>query len=403
MKKSRGYWIYDKCQEEALKYKTKSEFRKNSKSSYDISYNNGWLNDICYHMIRPKPHNYKWTYDKCKEEALKYKTRKEMEIKSSSAYTIINKNNWSNDLFLHMKLQCKPNGYWTYKKCKEEALKYQTRSEFQNKSISAYEKSKINKWLNDICSHMELQHKPNGYWTYEKCKEEALKYKYKKDFIENKYVAYTKSLSNDWLDDICSHMIITGNKHKRCIYSYEFSDNSVYVGLTYNIEKRHNERLIDDNDQVTKHTKKTNLQPIRKQLTNYIDVNEAIKLEEFYVNKYKKNGWVVLNIAKTGSIGSNKLKWTYEKCKNEALKYNTKSKFIKNSGSAYNSARKNKWLNKVCSHMIENPNRIWSYERCKEESLKYINRTELCKNKRGAYKSAYKNKWLDEFFPKRNN
>ncbi len=38
-------------------------------------------------------------------------------------------------------------------------------------------------------------------------------------------------------------MEIIGNKFKRCIYAYEFSDNYVYVGLTLNLDKRNNRHL----------------------------------------------------------------------------------------------------------------------------------------------------------------
>jgi hypothetical protein len=36
----------------------------------------------------------------------------------------------------------------------EAALKYQTKSEFTKKSLGAYLKAQRNNWLNEICSHM---------------------------------------------------------------------------------------------------------------------------------------------------------------------------------------------------------------------------------------------------------
>ena len=50
----------------------------------------------------------------------------------------------------------KPRGYWTKEKCQEEALKYESRSEFYKNSISAYKSSNNNKWLDEICSHMTV-------------------------------------------------------------------------------------------------------------------------------------------------------------------------------------------------------------------------------------------------------
>jgi len=49
--------------------------------------------------------------------------------------------------------------------------------------------------------------KPNGYWTKEKCHEESLKYKSREEFRKNHSSAYSASIRNKWLDEICSHMI----------------------------------------------------------------------------------------------------------------------------------------------------------------------------------------------------
>jgi len=52
-----------------------------------------------------------------------------------------------------------------------------------------------------------MNKKPNGYWTKEKCQEEALKYKIKKDFIKNCRATYDAVSRNKWLNEICSHML----------------------------------------------------------------------------------------------------------------------------------------------------------------------------------------------------
>jgi hypothetical protein len=50
--KPAGYWIKEKCIEEAKKYKTKSEWAKNSGGSYRkvIRYNKNWLDKCTKHM-----------------------------------------------------------------------------------------------------------------------------------------------------------------------------------------------------------------------------------------------------------------------------------------------------------------------------------------------------------------
>ena len=44
----------------------------------------------------------------------------------------------------------KPNGYWTYNNCAIEALKYHTKIEFEKYSYQAYYISKKNNWLNEF-------------------------------------------------------------------------------------------------------------------------------------------------------------------------------------------------------------------------------------------------------------
>jgi hypothetical protein len=58
------------------------------------------------------------------------------------------------------------------------------------------------------------------------------------------------------------------------------------------------------------------------------------------------------------------VKWTYDLCKIEALKYKNKSDFkkgIHGSSGAYNRAQKEGWLDSICYHM-ENPKKKWSYD-----------------------------------------
>ena len=47
-----------------------------------------------------------------------------------------------------------PSGYWTIDKVKEEALKFNKRSDFKNLSSSAYSTALRNGWLDDVCLHM---------------------------------------------------------------------------------------------------------------------------------------------------------------------------------------------------------------------------------------------------------
>jgi hypothetical protein len=43
---------------------------------------------------------------------------------------------------------------------------------------------------------------PNGYWTKEKCIEEAKKYNTIKEWKTNNQTSYNKAIKNNWLEEI---------------------------------------------------------------------------------------------------------------------------------------------------------------------------------------------------------
>jgi predicted GIY-YIG superfamily endonuclease len=190
----------------------------------------------------------------------------------------------------------------------------------------------------------------------------------------------------------------------RGIYVFEFEDNYAYVGLTYNFKKRYSEHINDINCVVYKHIEETKSIPKFIQLTDYMGEELASKEETVWENKYISNGWNMLNIKKTGGLGGCILKWDYDFCKKEALQYKTRNEFSKGSSGVYQSSFRNGWLDDICKDMVEvkKPNGHWNVkENCKEESLKYKTRSEFRKGSGSAYNSSLKNGWLDEFFPKK--
>ncbi len=346
-----------------------------------------------------KVKNY-WTLDKCQEEALKYESRKKFG-RNSYAYQAAKRNGWLDFVCSHMIQKIKPKGYYTKEKCREIALAYKTRNEFNIKDKIAHGVANKNGWLNEICSHMNyvcngMTYKSKDFWTKEKCKEEALKYQIKMHYKIGSKISYRWAKINNWLEEICSHMKVIGNSHKRCIYSYEFSNNHVYVGLTGNLEDRNIKHLTNPKSQVFKHIQKTNLTPIFKKLIDYIDV-ELAKIEEGnFVNDYKNKGWIILNKNKTGGIGGTK-KWTKEKCRLIALKYGTKKEFRINDIHCYIACGRYKWINELCSHMNKTVQSVyWTKEKCGAIALKYKTKKEFGINNINAYNACVRNKWINE-------
>lgn len=303
--------------------------------------------------------------------------------------------------------------------------------------------------LNRLCQSCTVRKYSKSYLTKEKCRELALLCTSRKEFRKKYPGAYNNCQKNKWMDDFCFHMKKTGNYYKRSIYVYEFSDMSVYIGLTYNLDERTKNHLKDKKSGVYNHIKICKNYNI-KQISDYIDKELASKLEDETINRYKKDGWTILNKQKGGNLGGTIVKWskgeclkvgmkcktrkefivkfpgayvssvkngwineiysnfinivksknywTKEKCQQEALKYELKSEFRKLSISAYNISIRNKWIDEICHHMKTNKIQkgYWTKEKCKEISLNYKSITKFRIENGGAYKACSKNNWLDE-------
>lgn len=257
-----------------------------------------------------------------------------------------------------MKNKKKPDKYWTLEKCKEIALKYENRVDLKKQEPSLYTTAVRYKWLKDICEHMGYM---NKYWNDDSVRKEALKYKNRTDFQRKSKGAYEYSKRNNMLDEVCSHMEKMGDRFHRCIYVFEFENNVAYIGLTYNLKIRENDHLRKG--KLFKYLKNNKTTYVLKQLTDYVDKKEARKLEEKYMDLYEKNGWFILNENRISTLGGSVIKWNYEKCKEEALKYKHKSDFLNESHSAALSAMNNNWYLDITQHMIPKiSKRCWKPE-----------------------------------------
>ena len=151
-----------------------------------------------------------------------------------------------------------PDGYWTRERCFEEAQKYSSKQEFRTNCSSAYTIAWRNGWLADYTWLNKPRVAPNKKWTEEATEKEARKYKTREEFKTNSNGAYAAARNNGWLE------------------------------------------------------KYTWFGPIR----------------------HPKGYWN-----------------SKEHCQEEALKYNTRKEFSQNSTSAYKSACEHKWIDDITKHM----------------------------------------------------
>ncbi|MFZ1618821.1 MAG: hypothetical protein WAT41_15855 [Flavobacteriales bacterium] len=79
-------WTKAKVMQEALKYDFRSDFKKHSPNAYTCAHRNGWIEEVCIHMIYKSNNSFKWNIGMIIEEARKYKSRTEFFTRSNRAY-----------------------------------------------------------------------------------------------------------------------------------------------------------------------------------------------------------------------------------------------------------------------------------------------------------------------------
>ena len=432
----RTKWTLEKCQILANSCKTLLEFRTKHNDAFCAVNRHKWQKIVLINLIKKDT---KWRLKSSViKEALKYNSINEFIKGEKGAYAACKKNNWDADVFKHME---KKTGFWNdYETCRKEAKKYKSRQEFMRSQSGAYQAAIRNEWLEDICSHIPSKHKN---WTKEEIKKVAIKFTSRGEFSKNKKGAYLFALRRGWLDEVCAdmkpklntwtkekvlklarkcntrlefrrlsgsatqfaerndfmeeacaHMDILGNLFKRVIYAYEFKDNHVYIGLTYKESKRKSEHL--EKGPVAKHSKKSKLKPKYLLLTNYLDVKKAQIKESYYIKKYEKEGWVLLNKSKAGALGGNKRIWTKEECKKIADKFKTVKELMNSEkyNTVYQAISKNKWQEELFKNLKHKT--YWNEEKCKIEANKYNRRSHFRRKVGGAYNYAKRYNFLDK-------
>jgi len=204
----------------------------------------------------------------------------------------------------------------------------------------------------------EYEQAPNGWWDDKKNVYDVVNSVNSFDeFAKQNHGAYEGAKRNGWLDDIKSKFNVV-------------SKNS----LT-------RERILEI-------------------MSNYTDKTTFMKNESGCVSAITRNGWDDLYDNLSTKIKPNGY-WEnhYDEVKEIALTYSVKSHWEKGHSGSFKVAKKMGWLDELCSHMkqVKKPNGYWDVkDNCIEEAKKYSNLTEFNKKANKAYETARKNGWLEE-------
>lgn len=255
------------------------------------------------------------------------------------------------------------------------------------------------------------------YWTKERLLEECKKYRTLKQIRNTNSKLYNAFKKHHCNEDKDFDFLYRGkNIYKDKldnVYAYMFNEhNAIYIGRSIKPKERnysHNNRGSVYNFAVSNNIPVPQMIILESNLTPV----EGLEREDYYVKKYKEEGWNVLNKAKTGiksgALGGGILQ---PKIKEEdvcriATQYATLKDFTKNHPNLYNVAKKKKWLAKwfwlkkerqfkepVVKLTLDNELCEW-YEDAKAAAItfgsNYGSNISLCCN--GKTKTAYGYKW----------
>ena len=107
----------------------------------------------------------------------------------------------------------RPAGYWTLERIHTEALKYDTRKEFEKGSRGAHKAARRLKIMEQVCVHMNPVRQ---YHTAESIAEEALKYETRYVFQKGSPGAHDAARRLKIMEQVCAHMPKhAGREHKK--------------------------------------------------------------------------------------------------------------------------------------------------------------------------------------------
>jgi very-short-patch-repair endonuclease len=332
-----------------------------------------------------------------------------------------------------------PNGYWNnLDNCLAEARKYQTNSEWQKSAPLSYRWACKNEWLEKCSAHMATSRMPDGYWTLDRCKEAASKYKTKVEWRAGDRASFSAANRQKWISECCEHMeagglwfgpaAIAESLLSRDIpYETEYrfkSDPEIsrrpydfYLpGFNLIIEFHGEQHLIgwgrrkEDAYAIQQrdHFKrnwalehKINFLEIKQwEISSKEDIESLVLAK---ILEIASRDGIRIRLARRNLSESelrkikSKLKWTLEACVAEASKYQSIKEWqITNAGS-YNAAYAKGWLDQCTIHMERKLHRRnhWTLENCIKDARQYKSKRDWRLTPRSGYSTASRNRWID--------
>jgi G:T-mismatch repair DNA endonuclease (very short patch repair protein) len=484
IKPLRIYRKFEDCLRDAAQFDHRIDYERGNPNSYACAGRNRWMDEICKHMTTPKAHNFSWTKDRCAQEAKKYKVKSRFKAKSFSAFRSAKNNGWLDEICAHMISPQVPPGYWnifenvfraaqgavsyskfvrlggayagarrngwleliglkrtrnkpnswTLKRIEELVLRYEYQDDFIRENSDAYQAAVKKKYWAGL---QKLLKQRKTYWDEEMCGLEAAKYKTREQFHCEAQGAYGYALKYGFLDEICSHMVSQAASFGECAieefllsHDLHYKKQKRFKGMPpkyrfdfylpkFNLIIEHHG---DQHEKLgwgkTKEQKLANLNGVKKRdkVKEKFAQDNKIKLMVVWQREYRGKDAIhlLLNKRLKDQISGLHVKrrnlmeleldliWrkqtTFEDCEREAKKYSHRSDFKKGSYAIWKFSRGNGWYEKICLHMTrpKSKNLIWTIEAVTNAATSCSSKAEFKKKYPGAYAVARANGWYEK-------
>ena len=356
--------------------------------------------------IRRKESDY--TFDVCDEIGKPFKTRKEFGQKKRHVYNIAKKNGWLDKIkpLTEIAKKQKPPGSWGFIECAAKSLEYNTLEEFNRKAPHVVKVARKNGWFIEITKHMRQGGDFRHIYAFEF--DDNHTYIGLTCDINRRVNEHTDKLGAKETS-VKKHIINTNSKY----VIKQLTTEPIHVTLVGKVESEYMETYKQGGWNLLNKTgggsigcrsRKWTHNKLKELVKECVTIDELRKRYPLGYNVARENKW----LEEFFGAGCIKRKTdnsylTYEYCGKRTLLYKRRYHMDKEDSIVYRHIKKMKW-DELFDHMdygYGHFNKMWTYETCKQESLKYKTRTEFSNGNESAYKVALKNGWLDDFYPKR--
>ena len=383
------------CIENALKYDSVKEWKKNDSKILNYAHRKGWYKECSAHFINLS--GISRTKEECIQNALKYKSIKEWLIGDRKVYLYSHSKGWMEECtahFINLRGISK-----TKEECIEDAKKYKTIKEWKKNSPKIYSYAKNKGWYFECISTAQMISLRGISRTKEECIEDAKQYKTSKEWKENSKTIYSYSVGKKWIKECSAHFInLKGisrtleeciedaNKYKS---DKEWRENSPLIyGYVVN-KKWYNECTANLIKTKVGRTKEECIEDAKKYKTCADWIRSSPKIYGYAVDKK----W----IDECKSYLESKTRWklTKEECIEDAKKHKSVKEWKEKNKGIYEYCQRKKWL-KDCTTFLEKGSRTRTLEECIEDAKKYKTKKEWIENSKTIYSYVQYKKWYKE-------